>query len=42
MASAFLVSLSTWNALERAVDRWASLGALALAAAAVLLFAIFH
>lgn len=31
MASAPTSSLAAWHALERAVDRWASLGALALA-----------
>ena len=42
MASPVLASLSTWNALERAVDRWASVGALAFAAIAVLLFAVLR
>lgn len=30
VTAAPIVSLSRWNALERAVDRWASVGALAL------------
>lgn len=41
MATASLsTSLATWNALERAVDRWASMGALALAFCAVLAYLI--
>ena len=42
MASPVLVSLSSWNALERAVDRWASLGALAFAVLAVVAFALLR
>jgi len=38
--AAFLSSLATWHELEQGMDRWASIGALALAgiACAVFLF----
>lgn len=42
MASPVFASLSTWNALERAVDRWASFGALAVAALAAVLFSVLR
>jgi len=36
-----LIALAHWNALERAIDRWASFGALALALAAGIAVVIF-
>lgn len=36
-----LVALAHWNALERAIDRWASIGAFALALLAAVTFLIF-
>jgi hypothetical protein len=34
--------LRSWNALERAVDRWSSIGALALALVAAAVFLFLH
>lgn len=40
MASALSSSLATWHAFERAVDRWVSMGALALAFVAALAYLV--
>lgn len=40
MASALPSSLATWHALEQAVDRWVSIGALALATVAALAYLV--
>lgn len=38
MHANFMSSLTHWNALERAIDRWASVGAFALAIIVAVVF----
>lgn len=40
--AAFLSSLSAWHELEQGIDRWASVGALALGGFACVLFFVLR